>query len=161
MKTEIERRFLIDSQKLPTLQKGRLITQGYLSRLETATSPLIRVRSEGKKAYLTIKIYQTELTKLEFEYPIPLLEANRLLENCLFSVQKIRYFMKIRQHLWTIDLYEGENFPLAVAEIELKNEMEKIDLPLWIKQEVSQDNRFHAYNLAVKPFSTWKKTATK
>lgn len=161
MKKEIERRFLVNEKKLPNLVRGKLITQGYLSKLQQSTSPLVRVRTEGKRAYLTIKLFRTELTKDEFEYTIPLNEAEKLLENCVASVQKIRYSLHIGEHTWTIDFYEGENYPLVVAEIELENENEKFESPLWLRKEVSKDNRFHAYNLAVLPFSGWKKRLTR
>src|SRR5574338_520520 len=98
MKKEIERRFLVDSSKLPYLKKGKLLTQGYLSELKKSDDPLIRVRTEGKKAFLTIKLVESPLTRLEFEYPIKITEAQKLLDNCLFQVQKIRYNLKIGKH---------------------------------------------------------------
>ena len=161
MKREIERRFLIDSTKLPKLSHGKLLTQGYLSKLQNPEDPLVRVRLEGKKSYITIKLFQTDLTKQEFEYEIPLKDGEKLLGACLATVQKIRYSLTIASHLWTIDVYEAENFPLVIAEIELKNEEEKFEQPLWITKEVSSDPRFHAYSLAFKPFSTWKRQLTK
>jgi adenylate cyclase len=159
MKREIERRFLVDPNKLPLLKKGVLITQGYLTPGTTKKSPIIRVRTENKKAKITIKIYRSELTKEEYEYPIPLNEAERLLTECAGFVQKIRYFLKIGKHSWSVDVYEGENFPLIVAEIEieLQKENEKFEKPLWIRKEVTEESRFHAYSLAFKPFNTWKK----
>ena len=161
MKKEIERRFLVDQEKLPKLTHGKLLTQGYLSRLQKPEDPLIRVRIEGKKSYLTIKLFQTDLTKQEFEYEIPLSEGEKLVNDCLAVVQKIRYNLTIASHLWTVDVYEAENFPLVIAEIELKNEAEKFEQPLWATKEVTHDPRFHAYSLAFKPFSTWKKQLTK
>lgn len=161
MKKEIERRFLVDQAKLPKLSHGKLLTQGYLSKLQNPEDPLVRVRLEGRKSYITIKLFQTELTKQEFEYEIPLKEGEKLLDGCLAMVQKIRYSVSIASHLWTIDVYETENFPLVIAEIELKNEEEMFELPLWVTKEVTHDPRFHAYSLAFKPFSTWKRQLTK
>ena len=158
MKKEIERRFLVNEGKLPVLTHGKLITQGYLAELENGKSPIVRVRTENKKAYLTIKLFRSELTKEEFEYSLPLKEAQKLLDACLATVQKIRYFATINQHSWSIDVYEGENYPLVVAEIELKSEIEKFDRPLWVSKEVSADPAFQAYSLAFKPFSSWKRT---
>lgn len=161
MKKEIERRFLVDQNKLPSLKHGKLITQGYLAKLNSEISPIVRVRAEGKSAYLTIKLFESLFTKKEFEYKIPLKEAELLLQSCIAQVQKIRYSVKITNHVWVIDQYEGENFPLIVAEVELKNETEKFELPLWVTKEVSQDSRFHAYNLAIKPYSVWKNQLTR
>jgi adenylate cyclase len=158
MKKEIERRFLVDTTKLPELTRGLLITQGYLSSLRNVTDPLVRVRTENKRAFLTIKIFETELTQAEFEYPIPLKEAQSLLNSALSSVQKIRYTLRVEGKTWIVDVYEGENYPLVVAEIELKSEIENFTKPLWLSKEVSSDNRFHAYSLSIKPFSTWKKS---
>ncbi len=160
MKKEIERRFLVSENKLPSLTRGHLITQGYLVALDSPTDPIVRIRVENKKSFLTIKLFITELTKEEFEYPIPLKEAEKLLEACEWSVQKIRYTLQVASKSWTIDVYEGENYPLVIAEIELKNESEKFEKPLWLGKEVSDDSRFHAYSLSIKPFSTWKKQLT-
>ena len=156
MKREIERRFLVNSDKLPPLSRGKLVSQGYLSKLEKKDSPIVRVRIEGKKSYLTIKIFESELSKLEYEYKLPLREAEKLLESSFANVQKIRYNLKVYGHSWVVECYEGENFPLIVAEIELTEENETFQKPLWISKEVSYDPRFHAYNLALKPFSSWK-----
>lgn len=158
MKMEIERRFLVDEKKLPILTKGKLITQGYLTKLQKETDPLVRVRLEGKKAYVTIKLLVSNLSREEFEYPIPKVEAEKLLASCFASVQKIRHPVKIGSLLWTIDIYEGENYPLVTAEVELKSEKEKITPPLWVTKEVTPDKRFWAYSLAIKPFSSWKKS---
>lgn len=157
MKTEIERRFLVDSSKLPVLKRGKLLTQGYLTKLKVESEPIVRVRIEAKKAFLTIKLFESTLSKKEFEYSIPLNDGEELLKNCFASVQKIRYSLKIEKHIWEVDVYEGDNFPLVVAEIELKNEKESFEKPLWILREVSDDPRFHAYSLATTPFNTWKK----
>ncbi len=157
MKTEIERRFLVESKKLPQLKRGKLLTQGYLTKLRDETEPIVRVRVEGKRALLTIKLFESILSKKEFEYPIPIKEAEILLENCFASVQKIRYPVKIGKHIWQLDVYEGENYPLIIAEIEFKKENESFEKPLWILKEVSGDKRFHAYSLAIKPFNSWGK----
>ncbi len=158
MKLEIERRFLVDPQRLPTLPKGTLLTQGYLSKETNSSSPIVRVRLAGKKATLTIKAYQSEMAKREYEWPIPFKEAEKLLSECSASVQKIRHHLNVAGKLWSIDFYEGDNFPLIVAEIELKKESEKIEKPLWVTKEVTADPRFHAFSLAFQPFSRWKKS---
>lgn len=158
MKLEIERRFLVDQKRLPSLPTGKLLTQGYLSKEIDKTSPIVRVRTAGSNATLTIKGYRSEVTKAEFEYPIPLKDAEVLLKECIGQVQKVRYLLKVSGKVWSIDFYEGENFPLIVAEIELKSEKEKFEKPLWVTKEVTDEPRFHAYQLALKPFNSWKKS---
>lgn len=161
MKTEIERRFLVNEKRLPSLKNGKLITQAYLAKLQNHSDPLVRVRIMGKEATLTAKLYRTDLTRDEFEYPIPLKDAEKISQAAFAAVQKIRYSLRIGKHIWTVDVYEGDNFPLIIAEIELASESEKFEVPLWVTKEVSNDTRFHAYSLAIKPFTTWKKRLTR
>lgn len=149
MKQEIERKFLIDTKKLPKLSRPHKVIQGYVSQ-----NPEIRVRITGKKAYLTIKTLG-ELVRDEFEYEIPLKDAKKLLELTELKVEKMRYFLKLNGFCWVIDFFQGENHPLITAEVELPHEDSEFKKPLWVSKEVSFDHRFHNLSLATHPFSSW------
>lgn len=77
MALEIERKYLVDLEKFGTLPTGNRIKQGYLS---TNKEAVVRVRVKNDKAYLTIKGSNVGVSRLEFEYEIPLDEANEMLE---------------------------------------------------------------------------------
>ena len=150
MKMEIERKFLIDPKRLPKLSRGANIVQGYLS-----DSPEVRVRIQGKASTLTIKTVGI-ISREEFEYKIPLSDAKSLLKLTNLEVEKTRFFLNLNGHRWAIDFYKKENKGLVIAEVELKEEQEKIEKPLWIIKEVTQDPRYRNQSLAKKPFSEWR-----
>ncbi|HIQ28922.1 MAG TPA: CYTH domain-containing protein [Sulfurovum sp.] len=154
MAIEIERKFLIDKNFLPTLKNGYLIKQGYIQTIDLTT---VRVRIRDKEAFLTIKSKNKDTTRLEFEYPIPLKDAHKMLENLCQTalVEKIRYLIKHEGHTWEVDVFEGLNKGLIVAEIELDSEDEAFVLPKWIAQEVSNDSRYYNSNLITHPYSAW------
>jgi len=153
MAIEIERKFLVDTNKLPPLPKGKKITQGYL----LAHSPSIRIRIADDKSFLTIKGKPTNhISRSEFEYEIPLSDGQELLKECKeLIISKIRYEITHQNHLWELDIFEGENEGLVVAEIELEHENEKFILPDWVTVEVSQDKRYTNVNLISNPFCEW------
>ena len=154
MAVEIERKFLIDTNKLPTLKNGYQIKQGYIQTVDHTT---VRVRIKDKDAFLTIKGKSEGATRLEFEYPIPLNDANEMLENlCNTSViDKTRYLVKYEGHTWEVDIFEGENKGLVIAEIELKSEDEVFTLPDWVTKEVTNDIRYFNSNLIENPYLNW------
>ncbi|MBD3807915.1 MAG: CYTH domain-containing protein [Epsilonproteobacteria bacterium] len=153
MKLEIERKFLVDTSKLPKLSNGIKIRQGYL----LPHSPSIRVRVAGAKAFLTIKGKpQNHISRNEFEYEIPLLDGLELLKECKeLIILKTRYETEYHGHLWEIDVFENENEGLIVAEIELEHEDEKFILPPWVTAEVSCDKRYTNANLISHPYCKW------
>lgn len=154
MGIEIERKFLVDNALLPTLTNGYQIKQGYIKTLDHST---VRVRIRNQEAFLTIKGKSTGISRLEFEYPIPLEDANTMLNNlCQTSIiEKIRHPVKYKGHLWEIDIFHGQNRGLVVAEIELKSKNEMFVLPPWIKKEVSEDKRYANSNLIKVPYLEW------
>ena len=150
---EIERKYLIKKELWKPTGKGTTIKQGYLS---ITSKSVVRVRTAGQKAYLTIKGMRTGITRTELEYEIPKHEAEVLLKLCLNSaVEKIRYFEEIDELTWEIDVFEGENEGLIIAEVELTSEEQEIVLPEWIDREVSQDYRYFNSWLSQHPFKTW------
>jgi CYTH domain-containing protein len=156
MGKEIEKKYLIDHEKWQKAMKpqGEFYRQGYLLAERGKT---IRVRLTEKSGYLTIKGKMTGITTPEFEYPIPILDAKELLDTlCTSEIIKIRYKINYHNKIWEIDEFLGDNKGLIIAEIELKSEDEKYELPDFILQEVTGDKRYYNAQLSVNPFNTWK-----
>lgn len=164
MGQEIERKFLVSDSDLMYRSlkesKSYLLAQGYLNlnkerQVRIRTSRLVRSgleELEVGEAFLTVKGKSKGISRKEFEYEIPFEDAQILLSLCEGSIiDKTR----IRSGRWEIDIFNGENSGLVVAEIELTSEDEKVDLPAWIGEEVSQDPRYSNISLAVKPFKEW------
>ena len=154
MGVEIERKFLVDETKLPTLQNGYTIKQGYIQTVDHTT---VRIRISGKEAFLTIKGKSEGATRLEFEYPIPVSDAQEMLTNLCHAsrVEKTRYFVEHEGHTWEVDVFEGSNQGLLIAEIELESEAEVFSLPEWVSEEVTEDVRYFNANLVENPYTSW------
>lgn len=150
---EIERKFLFDPEKWKPQEKGVKIVQGYLS---TDKDRVVRVRIKGEKSFLTIKGNQKGITRTELEYEIPVAEAKVMLKMCLdFPIEKTRYHETVGGLLWEIDIFHGVNEGLFLAEVELDNENQAVELPVWITQEVSNDHRYFNSWLSQNPFLLW------
>jgi adenylate cyclase len=156
MALEIERKYLVDLEKLGTLENGIRIKQAYLS---TNKEAVVRVRVKNDKAYLTIKGSNIGVTRLEFEYEIPLDEANEMLDKLCQKpvIDKTRYLIDYENHTWELDIFYGDNEGLVVVEVELSSEDETIILPSWVKEEVSCDSRYYNSNLMKNPYKNWDK----
>jgi CYTH domain-containing protein len=154
MGIEIERKFLVKNNTWRSEAVGIDYCQGYLSRKPEIT---VRVRTEGEKAFLTIKGPSEGISRPEFEYEIPFHEAQELQRLCTTPlIKKRRYRILHEGKIWEVDEFHGENEGLIVAEIELHHPQEPIALPSWAGEEVSHDPRYYNSNLAVHPFSKWK-----
>jgi len=148
MAHEIERKFLVAG---PLWSRGGdHIIQGILAR-----HPMVRVRVRAGRGYLTVKGRQDGITRPEWEYEIPLEDAQEMLALCTAFTEKVRYKVEYAGHLWEVDVFEGDNQGLVVAEIELKAEDETFERPPWLGEEVSDDPRYLNVNLAETPFSRW------
>ena len=160
MALEIERKYLIDLEKIGTLENGIRIKQGYLS---TNKDAVVRVRVKNDKAYLTIKGSNSGIARLEYEYEIPLIEANEMLEKLCQKpvIDKTRYIINHENHTWEVDVFYGDNEGLVVAEVELSSEDETIILPSWVKEEVTTDARYYNSNLMKLPFKDWEENKGK
>ncbi|PHQ64959.1 MAG: adenylate cyclase [Sulfurimonas sp.] len=154
MALEIERKFLIDINKLDKLKNGYYIKQGYI---QTKDKTAVRVRVKGDEAFLTIKGKSVGATRLEYEYSIPVVDANEMLERLCAKpiIDKTRYLVKHKKHTWEIDIFHKENDGLIVAEVELESEDEIVELPEWILKEVTDDIRYYNSNLLEHPYSQW------
>ena len=154
MGKEIERKFLIDQTKLKLPENGTKICQGYIA---TASNTVVRVRLKGQQAFLTIKGENQGATRTEFEYPIPVADAEAMLaELCQKPfIAKTRYEIPVGQHVWEVDIFEGENRGLCVAEIELSAEHEAFTKPAWVTQEVTGQVEYYNSNLMARPYQQW------
>lgn len=155
MATEIERKFLLkDSSWKELVDEGTQYTQGYLVGSKHAS---VRVRIQGKRAFLNIKSATIDITRQEFEYEIPLDEATEMLETLCEKplIDKVRYLIKNENHVWEIDVFSGDNNGLIVAEIELKDKNENFTKPDWLGEEVSDDERYYNVCLVKHPFKDW------
>lgn len=152
MAVEIERKYLVMGQ--PWLQvSGVVYRQGYLNRDKTRT---VRVRIAGEAAFLTIKGVNVGATRAEFEYPIPLADAEALLSLCDGPlIEKTRYLLDHAGTRWELDVFAGDNAGLVVAEVELASEDQAFARPDWLGVEVTQDARYFNSNLAVHPYCRW------
>ncbi len=156
MHTEIERKFLVINDSWRNEANATEFWQGYIF---SDTQCLVRVRIEGEQSFLTIKGPKNGIARPEFEYAIPKNEAQELLANLAHKplIHKIRHTIQIKNHLWEIDEFCGDNSGLIVAEIELKVEHEVFEKPSWLGEEVTFDARYRNASLAKMPFSTWDK----
>ncbi len=152
MATEIERKYLIKEDLLILPHKGNRIVQGYLWS-EKAKS--MRIRITKAKGFLTIKMGTTPLSRLEYEYEIPLKDAEELLSKCEKTIEKTRYIITHVGMNWEVDVFEGENKGLIIAELELESENQEFEKPLWLGMEVTEDTRYLNVNLLKKPISLW------
>lgn len=155
MAQEIERKFLLKDQGWRELATHSWsIKQGYLSE---DPQKAVRVRLAGDKAWLTIKGLGDQISRPEFEYAIPVADAEFMLASMCDQglIEKERFFVPYRGHTWEIDVFCGANHGLVLAEIELNSKAEVFEKPLWLGQEVSDDARYFNVRLMRHPFSQW------
>ena len=153
LNTEIERKFLVKSDAFIAASSQHLtLTQGYLCNDD---KKVVRVRSNGSKGFITIKTSITDVTRKEYEYEIPLSDAQELLALCNGVIEKVRYLVPYHNHVYEVDVFDGDNKGLVVAEIELHAEDEAFDKPEWLDKEVTSDHRYLNSELMKHPYSTW------
>ena len=154
MAIEIERKYLVRPGAWAPRDAGTHFTQGYLSG---QTERTVRVRIEGDSAKLTIKGPTMGISRLEFEYPLPVADARILLDRLCERplIDKQRYVEWHGRHRWEIDVFHGDNEGLIVAEVELDAEDDEVQLPPWAGDEVSSDPRYSNSSLVRNPFKNW------
>jgi len=155
MAIEIERKFLLKNSNWRTqVFESRRIAQGYLTENRGASS--VRVRLDGESANLNIKSRELAISRREYEYPVPVTDAQIMLEIlCDQVLEKTRYLVEHEGSIWEIDEFSGENAGLVVAEIELRSEDEIFARADWLGEEVSTDVRYYNVNLISHPYSRW------
>jgi len=155
MATEIERKFLLrDDSWRAQADAGHVMRQGYLIGAERAS---VRVRISGGRASLNIKSATLGVERREYEYPIPLRDAEEMLDTLCQRplIEKTRYHVRHGEHTWEIDVFSGDNAGLVVAEIELDSVDEDFERPPWLGEEVSHDPRYYNVCLVKHPYKDW------
>ncbi len=158
MSIEIEKKFLLIGEDWRALGKSKRFRQGYLS---VSKERVVRVRTiEDKgvgKGFITIKGTTIGATRLEYEYEIPFIECQGMLDQLAIRpiLEKERYQIEYKGLIWEVDEFLGENKGLLVAEVELDSEDQVFDKPDWIGEEVTGDPKYYNSNLIRHPFSTW------
>lgn len=154
MTQEIERKFLVTDFSWREGANGTLYRQGYIPTQNRTT---VRVRIAGEKGYVTLKGPTTGISRLEYEYEVPLADADSMLNQLCVPplIEKWRYRLTVGGHLWEVDEFLGDNGGLVLAEVELGSEGEAFVRPAWVGQEVSQDARYFNSNLAKHPYRLW------
>lgn len=154
MGVEIERKFLVRDERWRALGTGVAMRQGYLS---SHPDRVVRVRIEGDAAMLTIKGRSVGASRGEWEYPIPLADAEQFLASLCEQplIEKTRYRIEHEGMVWEVDEFFGANVGLVVAEIELEAEDQPFSRPDWLGAEVTDDARYYNANLISHPFSEW------
>ena len=155
MALEVEHKFLLlnDSWR-DHIDHSVHYKQGYLS-----SSPLssVRVRISDTHAWLNIKSATIGTHRQEFEYEIPLNDANTILDDLCHKplIEKMRHFVHHKGHIWEIDEFMGDNAGLIVAEVELSQIGESFEKPAWVSIEVTDDLRYYNNNLSKNPYKNW------
>lgn len=155
MPIEIERKFLLASEDWrEEVVRSSRIRQGYLGKIDKAS---VRIRVQGDKANINVKSATLGMRRMEYEYEIPLSEAEEMLEQLCQKpqVDKTRFIVERGQHVWEIDEFYGDNEGLLVAEVELGSEDEVFEKPAWLGEEVTEDPRYYNVNLRKHPFKDW------
>ena len=157
----IERKFRVRGQPWRDGSRpvvGVAMRQGYLASTPAA---VVRVRVTETGAWLTVKGPTRGISRDEFEYPIPLAEGKALLELCGERViEKTRYALEEQGARFEVDVFEGRNAGLVVAEIELRDPEQVFPRPSWLGEEVSEDARYRNSELSVHPYSEWSEESS-
>ncbi len=156
MGIEIERKFLLASEAWRAdADEGVKMKQGYFSGVAGAT---VRVRIAGEQAFLTIKGRPSGLIRSEFEYPVPVGDAEAMLREFCGTriIDKCRYHVPYNGFVWEVDEYFGENAGLFTAELELDSAGTEFPVPPWLGEEVTGDSRYTNGSLSRMPFARWE-----
>ena len=152
MGTEIERKFLVADPSVVDGIAGTVIRQGYLSRAPDRT---VRVRRAGERAFVTVKGRNAGATRSEWEWEIPVADAEEMLEICEGpTIDKTRHIVEHDGRTWEVDVFAGANAGLVMAEIELEAADAAVTLPAWVGREVTDDPRYYNSSLAAHPMGT-------
>ena len=157
MATEIERKFLVLNEDWRAIVESDMqIVQAYLATNEFSST---RIRIQDDKANINIKSATLGITRTEFEYAIPVVDAQLMIDDLCVKpvIEKTRYIVKHMQYTWEIDVFSGDNEGLIVAEVELSSPDEVFEKPSWLGEEVSNDTRYYNVCLVKNPYKTWQK----
>lgn len=161
MGIEIERKFRVAGEgwREAALKSVRM-AQGYINDMaalrEGRQNASVRVRIAGDEAFLNLKSRELGHTRQEFDYPIPVADAEALLALCVGGrIDKVRHYVEHAGHTWEVDEFAGDNAGLVVAELELASADEAFERPAWLGREVTEEQRYYNLALAERPYSRW------
>src|SRR3569833_65611 len=155
MGLEIERKFLVDHTKWAEVNKpeGTHYKQGYILADKDRT---VRIRTSDTQAFLNLKSKNSQLSRNEYEYEIPLRDGKEILDSFTQKgTEKVRYVIAFAGNDWEVDVFMGDNEGLIVAEIELDSENAQFDKPDWVTEEVTHEGRYTNASLSERPFKDW------
>lgn len=157
MGIEIERRFLVVRELWQPDRPGVRYRQSYIDAMPAAR---IRVRIAGEAASLCVKTERRGMRRLEFEYAIPVADAEEMMHRICDPAQidKTRYTIRFGRTVWEVDDYHGNNHGLLVAEVELTAESDAIDRPPWLGREITHEPKYWNGNLLRRPYGEWPET---
>jgi CYTH domain-containing protein len=155
MALEIERRFLVAGLGWRAhVRSSAALHQGYL--VSAAAGLTLRVRRDGQDgAWLTLKFPAGGIARQEFEYAIPAVDAEALLQHCGEALAKQRFDLDLPGGDWVLDVFEAGNAPLVIAEVELERADQPLTIPGWCALEITGEGRFSNAALARHPFAAW------
>jgi adenylate cyclase len=155
MGKEIERKFLVKNDSFKKLAEAEVLQQGFLS---VNKNRVVRVRISRGKAWLTIKGITKGSVRHEFEYDIPIKDAQFMINNFCKKpvIIKKRYRIQHGELYWEVDEFLNDNQGLVIAEIELNTEDQDFDKPDWVGEEVTENKKYYNAYLIKHPYSTWE-----
>ena len=161
MGIEIERKFRVvgEGWRAQAVRSVR-IAQGYINDMaalrEGRQNASVRVRIAGEQAFLNLKSRELGTTRQEFDYPVPVADAEALLALCVGGrIDKVRHYVEVEGHTFEVDEFRGDNAGLVVAELELESAGQAYPRPEWLGQEVTEELRYYNLALAERPYSRW------
>lgn len=161
MGIEIERKFRVvgEGWRAQAVRSVR-IAQGYINDMaalrEGRQNASVRVRIAGDQAFLNLKSRELGTTRQEFDYPVPVADAEALLALCVGGrIDKVRHYVEVEGHTFEVDEFRGDNAGLVVAELELESAGQAYPRPVWLGQEVTEELRYYNLALAERPYSRW------
>lgn len=154
MGDEIERKFLVRGDAWKAEATHSAYRQGFLS---TEPERTVRVRLADGRGWLTVKGMSVGARRSEYEYEIPREDAARMLDSLCKRplIEKVRHTLVVGRHTWEVDVFEGDNEGLVIAEVELRAEDEAFERPAWLGDEVTDDPRYFNSSLVEHPYKDW------
>jgi CYTH domain-containing protein len=153
---EIERRFLVAGNGWrPHVRGSRHLQQGYLAAAADGLTVRVRLCEGTPLAWLTLKAPAAGIARHEFEYPVPPADARALLALAPHRLVKTRFDLDLAGGDWILDVFEADNAPLVLAEVELPSTDQAVTVPPWCVREITGRVELSNAALALRPFSTW------
>ena len=158
---EIERKFrVVDEAWRSGVVKSVRMAQGYINDMDALRAgrqnASVRVRIAGDQAFLNLKSRELGRSRQEFDYAVPVADAQALLALCVGGlIDKVRHYIPQGDLTWEVDEFAGDNAGLVVAELELPTVDHAFARPAWLGRDVTEEQRFYNLALAERPYSRW------